>query len=278
MTLPTDPKDFETGNVRVVKILGGALNDSRVFNGMVINRPASGTITKAEKCKIACYSCAIEINGGETKGTVIIKNADDLLNFTKSEETYLDNMIKSIADTGVKVIVIGGSLNQLALHYLEKYELMVVRLTSKWELKRLCTSIGAVAIPALGAPTPEELGYCDVVKMVEIGSDKVTVFEKDSTNISLVSIVIRGGTKTLLDDAERAIVNGLNTFRNTIKNPRLLNGAGAVDMVKLVISLSISQITLKPRLRRSHHLNSTLMLDMLNLLRLSQDILLRMQD
>lgn len=228
--MPEDIKDFEPSNVRVTKILGGSLTDSRLIEGMVVDRPVSGTIESVAKAKVACYSCPIEINGGETKGTVIIKNAKDLLNFTTSEENYLDTMIKSIADQGVKVIVVGGSLNELALHYLEKYEMMVLKVTSKWELKRLCKCIGAVAIPALGAPTQEELGYCDQVKMVEIGSEKVTIFQKDEVNTSLVSLVIRGGTKTLLEDTERAIVNGLNTYKNLIKNPKLLPGAGAIEM------------------------------------------------
>lgn len=174
--MPENDADFDPTNVRVTKILGGSLNDSKVYNGMVITRPAAGTIERAEKCKVACYSCPIEINGGETKGTVIIKNAEDLLNFTSSEEEYLDKMVKSIADEGVKVIVVGGSLNELALHYLEKYELMVIKVMSKWELKRLCACIGAIAIPALGPPTQEELGYCENVQMHEIGSDKVTIF------------------------------------------------------------------------------------------------------
>ena len=135
------------------------------------------------------------------------------------------------------MIVVGGSLNELALHYLEKYELMVIKVTSKWELTRLCKCIGATPIPALGAPTQEELGYCDSVRMEEVGSDKITVFTKDIVNSRLLSIVIRGGTKTLLEDTERAIRNGVETFKNLIKDPRVLNGAGAIDMVKKVLNL-----------------------------------------
>ena len=96
--MPDVDADFDPSSIRINKILGGCLEDSKIYNGMCIGRPVAGTIESAEKCKIACYSCPIEINGGETKGTVIIKNAEDLLNFTSSEEEYLDTMVKSIAD------------------------------------------------------------------------------------------------------------------------------------------------------------------------------------
>lgn len=198
---------------------------------MVLERPPLGTILSAESCKVACYSCPFEIQGGETKGTVLIKNAQDLLNFSKSEEHYLDKAIKEIADTGVKVVVVAGSVNQLALHYLEKYELMCLKLTSKWDLKRLCKCIGAVAIPNFGAPAPEEIGFCDSCKVIEVGSQQVTVFKKDSDDTKLVTILLRGGTKTLLDDIERAIDDGVHTFKNLIRDNRVVNGAGSIDMV-----------------------------------------------
>lgn len=207
------------------------MNDSTLISGMVISRPAIGSILSAENCKVACYGCPFEIQGGETKGTIVIKNAEDLLNFSKSEEDYLDQMVKQIADAGVKVVVIAGSVNELALHYLEKYELMVLKLTSKWDLTRLCKCIGAVAIPNFGAPTQEEIGYCSSVKVTEIGSEQVTIFKKDASSTKLVTLLLRGGTKTLLDDTERAINDGIHAFKNLIKDGRIVPGAAAIEMV-----------------------------------------------
>ena len=41
---------------------------------------------------------------------------------------------------------------------------MVVRLTSKWDMRRLAKSIGATVLPRLSAPTPDEMGFCEAVK------------------------------------------------------------------------------------------------------------------
>lgn len=47
---------------------------------------------------------------------------------------------------------------------------MIVRINSKFELKRICKAIGATPIPRLDAPTPDEMGTCDEIYVTEIGS------------------------------------------------------------------------------------------------------------
>lgn len=127
------------------------------------------------------------------------------------------------------MIVVGGSISELANHYFEKYGIMCIKSMSKFEVKRLCKCIGALALPKLGCPTQEELGYCDLVHVKEIGSEKVTIFERDEEDARLSSIILRGATHTLLDDVERAIDDGINTFRVMLDSPKFLRGAGATE-------------------------------------------------
>jgi T-complex protein 1 subunit theta len=223
------PKYFDQEYIRVCKVLGGSLYDSEVFNGIIIQRPPLTKKLRVEKAKVCVFACPFVMDEGETKTTLQIKNATDLLNFTKSEEDHMERLVKGIADQGVNVIVIGGSISELANHYFKKYGLMCIKSMSKFEVKRLCKSIGDLGLPKLGVPTQEELGYCDLVHVKEIGSEKVTIFEKESQEARLTTIVLRGATTTLLDDVERAIDDGINTFRVMLKSPRFLLGAGATE-------------------------------------------------
>jgi T-complex protein 1 subunit theta len=75
-----------------------------------------------------------------------MKNATDLLNYSKSEEKLAEDLVKSIAEVGVNLVLSGVSISEIVLHYLEKYKIMVVRLTSKFDLKRLCKALGATAL------------------------------------------------------------------------------------------------------------------------------------
>jgi len=80
------------------------------------------------------------------------------------------------------------------LHFIEKYKLMVVRIMSKFELKRICKAIGATALASLVAPTKDEMGTCDEVFVNEIGSTKVTIIKKETEDCRLSTIVLRGAT------------------------------------------------------------------------------------
>ena len=58
--VPEKQTTFNVDNVRVTKILGSGLLASEVVSGMVFKRSVESNITKAEKCKIAVYTCPID--------------------------------------------------------------------------------------------------------------------------------------------------------------------------------------------------------------------------
>lgn len=140
---------FNVDNVRVCKILGSGLHNSKVVQGMVFKREVEGDVTKKEKSKIAVYTCAVDITQTETKGTVLIKSADELMKFSRGEESLLESQIKAIAETGAGVVVSGGKFGDMALHYMNKYKLMAVRIPSKFDLRRLCKAVNATALTKL---------------------------------------------------------------------------------------------------------------------------------
>lgn len=228
--VPEKQTSFNVDNVRVTKILGGGLLNSEVVSGMVFKRAVESDITKVEKSKIVVYTCPVDTNQTETKGTVLIKTAQELTDFSKGEESLLEQQIKEIADTGVKVVVSGGKIGDLALHYLNKYGLMGVRLTSKWDVRRLCRAVNATPLPKLTPPTAEEIGYADVVRVDELGDTSIVIFKMDSSESKIATIVIRGATENYMDDIERAIDDGVNTYKGICRDGRLVSGAGAVEM------------------------------------------------
>uniref|UniRef100_A0A0A9W6L5 T-complex protein 1 subunit theta n=2 Tax=Lygus hesperus TaxID=30085 RepID=A0A0A9W6L5_LYGHE len=225
-----DESTFNVDNIRVCKILGSGLLNSESVYGMVFKRHVEGSITKKHKAKIAIYSCPIDNATTETKGTVLIKTADELMKFSEGEESRLESQIKAIKEAGVDVVVGGGKFSDMALHFINKAGLMAVRLNSKFDVRRLCQSTGAVALPLLTPPSKEELGYADTVYVDELGDTSIVVFKMEGKDSRISTIVIRGSTENYMDDIERSVDDGVNTFKGLSRDGRFLPGAGAVEI------------------------------------------------
>ncbi|CAG2168360.1 unnamed protein product [Oppiella nova] len=127
---------FNVDNIRICKILGSGIGGSQVVQGMVFKKLVEGDITVADNANVVVYTCPVDTQATETKGTVLIKSAEELKDFSRGEENLLETQIKAIAESGAKVIVSGGKFGDLALHYCNKYNLLAVRLMSKFDIRQ----------------------------------------------------------------------------------------------------------------------------------------------
>lgn len=229
-TMPKSGSSFSTDNVRVVKVLGGSLNDSEVVHGLAILRGSETSIQHAKDCKVAVFNCELQAENGDTKGTVVFKTADDLINYTKSEEENMEKFVKKLSDNGVNVVFGQGVMSDICIHYMEKYKIMIMKILSKFELRRIAKTLGATMLVRLDAPTPDEMGHAETISVQEIASHRVCVITREEEDNKLATIIVRGSSNSMLEDSERAIDDGVNTYKNMTRDQRFVAGGGATEI------------------------------------------------
>lgn len=235
--MPDGRNAVNVDNVRVSKLIGRTLYDSQVVKGLVVERDSLGSVKHVTNAKVAVFGCGIEAGSTETKGNVVLKDADDLRAYTQGEEKSMEDAIAAIAATGANVVIASGAISEIAMHYLEKYNLMVLKILSKFELRRLCRAVNATALSRLGAPTADELGSAVTVSVQELSSARVTVFaQEEDEDTGIATIVLRGPTKQILDDVERSINDAVNVAKLLCRNGACVAGAGACE-IELALAL-----------------------------------------
>ncbi|KAK5787023.1 T-complex 1 subunit theta [Gossypium arboreum] len=227
---PKNPVNFDVDNVRVSKLVGGVLHNCTVIRGMVLKGDAVGSIKRVEKAKVAVFATGVDSTATETKGTVLIHSAEQLENYAKTEEAKVEELIKAVADSGAKVIVSGGAVGEMALHFCDRYKLMVLKISSKFELRRFCRTTGTSALLKLSQPKPDDLGFVDSISVEEIGGSRVTVVRSEDGGNKVATVVLRGSTDSILDDLERAVDDGVNTYKAMCRDSRIVPGAAATEI------------------------------------------------
>lgn len=227
---PKNTNNFNVDNVRVVKITGSGAYNSSVVKGIVIKRDTEGTIKSVTDAKVAVFAQGVDTSSTETKGTVLIKSAEELSNYSRGEEDRMEEVIKAIADSGAKVVVAGSAFGEMAMHFIEKYGMMALRLPSKFDMRRFCRATGSLALVKLGAPQADELGFAKKLALEEIGGTNVIVLQQDASQGQVSTVVLRASTDNTLDDLERAVDDGVNAYKALCRDARMLPAGGAPEI------------------------------------------------
>lgn len=227
---PPGKNYFNVDNVRVNRILGGSSMDSKIVNGVVFTRDTEGIIKSVKDAKVIIYTCEVEATSTETKGTVLIESANELMNYNKSEEDAMEKIILDIKATGANVLISGSKFSEMAVHFCDRHGIMAIKCLSKFELRRIANVVNATMLPKLISPTADDMGTCDEISIEELGQSKLCIFRQNNEDSAVSTILLRGATTNFLEDMTRAVENCVNAVRAIMRDGRLLPGAGATEI------------------------------------------------
>ncbi|MHA1269132.1 MAG: thermosome subunit beta [Candidatus Helarchaeota archaeon] len=230
-------KSVQEGNIAdlddisVLKKKGESLEDTLFINGIVIDKEIvhAGMPKRIENAKIALVESAFEISKTEFDSKISITQVDQMQAFLDQEEKTIKQMVEKIADAGANVVLCQKGIDDLAQHFMNKKGIAAVRRIKKSDMEKLAKATGAKIITNISTITPDDLGFAGLVEERKIGDDDY-IFIEDCKNPKAVSVMIRGGTNQLVDEAERAFHDALCVVRNLIREPKVVYGGGAAEI------------------------------------------------
>jgi len=234
-------KDVNFDLIKMVSKAGGAIEDSQFIEGIVIDKDFSHPQMRKEieDAKCVILTCPFEPPKPKTKHGVEIKNAADFEKLVKMEQDYFVDMVKKVKDSGADVVICQWGFDDEANHLLMQNDLPAIRWVGGVEIELLAIATGARIVPRFEEITPEKLGKVGKIKEMSFGTsnDKVILIQ-ECENSKAVTVLIRGGSRTICDEAKRCLHDAICVVRNMIKNNNIVGGGGATE---LACSLAVNR-------------------------------------
>ena len=146
--------------------------------------------------------------------------------FLDEEESMLREMTEKVAKSGANVIFCEKGIDDLALHFLAKKNIMAVKNISSGDMEKLAKATGGTIQASTKDIPAERLGEAKLVEEVKIGDDKL-VYVRDCKDPRAVTVMIRGGSDHVVDEAERSFHDALCVVRNAVEDDKIVAGGGA---------------------------------------------------
>jgi thermosome len=220
----------DVDDVKVEKKPGGSLTDTSLIQGVLLDKEVvhPGMPKRVEDAKIAIINCPLEVEKPEFDAKLNIQSPDQMKGFLDQEEQILRDMVDKLAKVGANVAVCEKGIDDVAQHFMAKKGILAVRRVKQSDMEKLVKATGGRILTQLEGLKPSDLGNASLVEERKVSDDKMTFIE-GCKNPKAVSILVRGGTERVVDEAERAIHDALCVVRDVIVEPYVVAGGGSVE-------------------------------------------------
>ncbi|CAI2182533.1 2665_t:CDS:2 [Funneliformis geosporum] len=225
---------------RVEKIPGGEIEESRVLDGIMLNKDVTHPSMRRsiKNPRIVLLDCPLEYKKGESQTSAEIIDESHWNRLLQIEEEQIKEICERIISVKPDLVFTEKGVSDLAQHYLLKANISAIRRVRKTDNNRIARAIGATIVNRLDDLKEEDVGTgCGSFNIEKIGDDYFT-FLTQCKNPKACTILLRGPSKDILNEVDRNLQDAMCVARNVFFNPRLAPGGGATEMA---ISVKLSE-------------------------------------
>jgi T-complex protein 1 subunit gamma len=217
---------------KVEKIPGGEMEDCAVLPGVMFQKDPvhSSMRRRIENPRILLLDTPLEYKKGESQTNMEITDEQDWNALLKLEEAYVANQCAEIIAAKPDIVITEKGVSDLAQHYLAKANITAFRRLRKTDNNRIARATGGTIVSRTDEIQESDIGLgCGLYEMRKIGNDWFC-YLTDCKEPKACTIVLRGGSKDVLNEIERNLQDAMQVVRNVVFNPKLVCGGGAIEM------------------------------------------------
>src|ERR671910_3417572 len=220
----------DVDSIKVEKKAGVSIEDTKLIQGIVLDKEVvHGAMPKRiEDAKIALLNAALEIEKTEMSAEIRISEPQQMHMFLEEENRMLKSMVDKVSASGANVLLCQKGIDDLAQHYLAKEGILAVRRVKESDMNNLAKATGGRVLSNIDELSADDLGYAKLVEERKVETDK-WVFVEGCKNPKALSILIRGGSQRVVDEAERSVHDAIMVVKDVLEYPYVIAGGGAPE-------------------------------------------------
>jgi len=216
--------------IQVIKKSGGSLKDSFLEEGFILEKKIGVGMPKVlENCKICVANCQMDTDKIKIYGArVKVDSLEAIAEIESAEKEKMKIKVDKIAAHGCNVFINRQLIYNYPEQLFKERGIMAIEHSDFDGTERLAAVLGSDIISTFDNPEETVLGFASKIEEIMIGEDKVIKFSGCKSG-EACSIVLRGASSHILDEAERSLHDALAVLYQTVQETRVVYGGGAME-------------------------------------------------
>ncbi|PSN43193.1 T-complex protein 1 subunit beta [Blattella germanica] len=218
--------------IQIIKKTGGTLEDSFLDEGFLLDKKVGVHQPKrVENARILIANTPMDTDKIKVFGSrVRVDSMAKIAELEVAEKEKMKDKVNKILKHNANVFI----NRQLIYNYPEQLfadaGVMAIEHADFDGIERLALVTGGEIVSTFDNPDLVKLGHCDVIEQIMIGEDTLLRFGGVALG-EACTIVIRGATQQILDEADRSLHDALCVLAATVRETRIVYGGGCSEML-----------------------------------------------
>jgi T-complex protein 1 subunit beta len=219
-------------HIQIIKKVGGRLSDSFLADGFILDKKIGVNCPKRiENAKILVANTPMDTDKIKIFGArVKVDSTGKLAELERAERDKMKAKVEKIKAHGINCFVNRQLIYNWPEQLLADSSILSIEHADFDGIERLALVTGGEIASTFDHPELVKLGHCDLIEEIIIGEDKLIKFSGVKVG-EACTIVLRGATTQILDEAERSLHDALCVLSQTIKEPSTVLGGGCSEML-----------------------------------------------